>query len=355
MKIQWHRFMLLFILNSILLGAFSLIYCHIAGMPIILKLAWPKLSMVTALLISFACLLIIFITMSQYFTIYRDEMKLKNWLKLIKTRDMVSKVYQPHFSSFYITGEVIKDIADISSILQKQQQLLSQKQLWQGGTDALTSEQIISEERHRIAREIHDSVSQDLFALTMLLGTMKMLSPEDEQYQKIFSQVNKLSMQAQNELRALLLHLRPIALANRTLAEGIEHLFMELKSKVNVAFETQLSEVNLPANVEDHLFRIVQELLSNALRHANATAIRCELSKEKNQVVLNFADDGQGFDVEAVKKNSGYGLKNIAERIDDMAGHMQIISQVGLGTQIRLCVPILSSGDDMDDNSRTNH
>ncbi len=138
--------------------------------------------------------------------------------------------------------------------------------------DAIIQERIV-QERQRLARELHDSVSQQLFAASMLLSALTEQNQGDEKSQKTLKQVENIVQQAQLEMRALLLHLRPIALRNNTLAEGLTGLILELQQKVNFQIDHKIEEFELSKAEEDHLFRIAQEALSNTLRHAKATEV----------------------------------------------------------------------------------
>lgn len=205
-----------------------------------------------------------------------------------------------------------------------------------------TKEEIIEKERQRIARELHDSVSQQLFASMMLLSAInesagKGLSPA---LQKQLSKVEEIINNAQTEMRALLLHLRPVELADKSLKEGILQLLQELKPKIPQEVVWELEEIDLDSGIEDHLFRIVQEAISNTLRHAKASRFEIFLGEVDQVVELKISDDGKGFDVEGPKKVGSYGLTNMQERISSLGGSFKIISLSNQGTVIDIKIPI---------------
>lgn len=142
------------------------------------------------------------------------------------------------------------------------------------------------------------------------------------------TQVEKIVQQAQLEMRALLLHLRPIALRNNTLAQGLTELIQELQQKVYFNIVYQIEEIVLSKAEEDHLFRIAQEALSNTLRHAKATEVELLLIARDNVGILRIQDNGQGFNMEE-DKNTSYGLKNIAERAVEIGCTYKIVSVPG--------------------------
>lgn len=205
-----------------------------------------------------------------------------------------------------------------------------------------TREEIVEQERKRIARELHDSVSQQLFAAAMLLSTVQV----DEKLvtigmKKQIHLIRTIIDEAQSEMRALLLHLRPVKLDGKSLKKGIEDLLTELTSKVPIQIIHDIDEVSLTEVVEDHLFRILQELLSNVLRHAEATELEVYLKKTENFYRLRFVDDGKGFDMKK-KTSSGIGLINVQERIERLGGSFQVVSFPNEGTSIEIRIPLLT-------------
>ncbi|TGU91448.1 sensor histidine kinase, partial [Mesorhizobium sp. M00.F.Ca.ET.186.01.1.1] len=156
----------------------------------------------------------------------------------------------------------------------------------------------VTEERQRLARELHDAVSQQLFAIAMTTAAMKRLVEKNPQRaaQQI-ELVEEMAAAAQAEMRALLLHLRPATLQNKSLKEAMMELLEELTRKNTMELTWEIEDVEgLPSGIEDHLFRILQESLSNTLRHAKASLIAVKLFTLQEQVRLRVTDDGVGFD-----------------------------------------------------------
>ncbi|WP_179395223.1 sensor histidine kinase [Lacticaseibacillus absianus] len=206
-----------------------------------------------------------------------------------------------------------------------------------------SKEEILTQERHRLARELHDSVSQQLFAAMMMLSALRSVvnattpdAPELKQIKTIESVINE----AQAEMRALLLHLRPTTLEGKSLREGIIALLQELQTKIKIHIEWELADVHLPAAVEDNLFRIVQELLSNTLRHAKAQSLEVYLRRVDTNVILRVVDDGVGFDPKTENTTGSYGLSNITERAASVGGTAKVISFPKKGTSVEIRVPL---------------
>ncbi|MDN6294468.1 MAG: sensor histidine kinase [Alkalibacterium gilvum] len=207
--------------------------------------------------------------------------------------------------------------------------------------DEETKNDILEGERKRIARELHDSVSQQLFAASMMLSAVN--QQIEESTEGVVSQLKMVEQTinaSQTEMRALLLHLRPVQLDGKSLKQGIEHLLKELTSKIEVNIHYEIERITMPTVMEDHFFRILQELLSNVLRHAKAKVLEVYLTQNNNVIQLRVNDDGVGFDVEKPKSGS-YGLQNIKERIEGMGGSVKVVSLPSFGTRIEINVPLI--------------
>lgn len=217
----------------------------------------------------------------------------------------------------------------------------------------LNSQDIVQQERKRIARDLHDTVSQEMFAAAMILSGLSqgLEGLEQETIKAQLTTVEDLLKDAQNDLRILLLHLRPVELEGRGLSEGLAMILKELTDKTDIEVVYQEDIDQLPKTMEDNLFRIAQEFVSNTLKHAKASRLEVYLYQYPSQVQLKLVDNGQGFDVDGVR-NLSYGLKNIEDRVDDLAGTLQILSAPGKGVAMDIRLPILSlerEGDTSDD------
>lgn len=269
-------------------------------------------------------------------------------LKENQTTRLVKKVAQPDFPQKvkHANSALKKALYDANELIETQrsslQRLASEKV---ETNDAIVQERLLAE-RQRLARELHDSVSQQLFAASMLLSALTE-QETNEQSQKQLAQVEKVVQQAQLEMRALLLHLRPVALRNKSLAEGLEDLIVELQEKVYFNIDYQIEEIALGKAEEDHLFRIAQEALSNTLRHAKANEVELLFIARDDLAILRIQDNGLGFDIDG-DKTSSYGLRNIAERAVEIGCTYKIVSVPNEGTIVEVKVP-LKKGEQIDD------
>ncbi|MDQ0218611.1 sensor histidine kinase [Peribacillus cavernae] len=204
--------------------------------------------------------------------------------------------------------------------------------------------EIVSQERNRLARELHDSVSQQLFAASMLMSAITESRPATENAEtKQLKMVEGMIHQSQLEMRALLLHLRPVPLHDKSLQEGIQELLEELSQKVPMDISWKVEPIPLERGVEDHLFRILQESVSNTLRHAKANALEVLLIGRDGLIILRIVDDGLGFNVNEAKTGS-YGLQNMHERAVEIGGTMKIVSVPNKGTRLEVKVPLPAGG-----------
>lgn len=248
----------------------------------------------------------------------------------------------PHFSP-----SIKRSLTNVSSLIATQKKSLQRITDERAeAQDKMIQERIV-QERQRLARELHDSVSQQLFAASMLLSAITVQHKEDET-KKPLLQVERIVQQAQLEMRALLLHLRPAALNDKSLAEGLEDLLEELKEKVTFTIHYRLEEVALSKGAEDHLFRIAQETLSNTLRHAQATELDVLFVERDGLAIFRVQDNGVGFQ-DGEQKGGSYGLQNVHERAIEIGGTCKIVSVPNNGTIVEVKLPI-RKGEDLNDS-----
>lgn len=203
-------------------------------------------------------------------------------------------------------------------------------------------EAIIEKERKRIARDLHDTVSQELFAAHMILSgvSQQALKLDREKMQTQLQSVAAILETAQKDLRVLLLHLRPVELEDKSLVEGIRILLKELEDKSDLKVSLKQNVTKLPKKIEEHIFRILQELISNTLRHAQASCLDVYLYQTDVELQLKVVDNGIGFQLESLDDLS-YGLRNIKERVEDMAGTVQLLTAPKQGLAVDIRIPLL--------------
>lgn len=201
----------------------------------------------------------------------------------------------------------------------------------------------VIEERNRLARDLHDSVTQTLFSLSLTAEAAAELVEEDpERARKEIQQLAELARSAIGEMRSLVFELRPADLvADGLIATLVKHI--EIVRRVHgVSVELDVSgDRRIDGSIELALFRIVQEALNNALRHARANQIRISADIGDSRVRFVVTDDGTGFDPSGLPVRSKHlGLSSMEERARDLGGTLRIDSASGKGTIVILEVPV---------------
>ena len=212
-------------------------------------------------------------------------------------------------------------------------------------------ESVQTEERNRLAREIHDTIAQDLSAIAFQLEAAEALlaqRAEPERVQRSVTAALGLARKGLDEARRSVLDLRAAPLEGRTLPAALTALAAEANTGRTpaVAFEAVPSETSLPPAVEVGLYRIAQEALQNALRHAAAARVVLRLESSPDRVRLTVQDDGRGFATAAAAGEdaaSRFGLIGMRERARLLGGSLQAESSPGAGTRITAEIP-LSAG-----------
>jgi two-component system sensor histidine kinase DegS len=203
--------------------------------------------------------------------------------------------------------------------------------------------QIIEEERMRIARDMHDGPAQSMANLVLQAEVLeKLLLRDPSAVVTELIDFKSVVRDALDETRRLIFDLRPMTLDDLGLVPTLRRYIKEYgdKSGIVARFHVVGEERRLPGNYEAVLFRIVQEALTNARRHAQAHSVDVTLTLQQHRVVAVVKDDGDGFDVVATEQRQGrtrnLGLISMRERADLEKGALEIRSQIGKGTEVRV-------------------
>jgi signal transduction histidine kinase len=194
-------------------------------------------------------------------------------------------------------------------------------------------------ERSRISRELHDSVSQDLFSLSMLSAGLQRALPADSPLQPQVARIAETVATAIHEMRALVLDLHPTALAEKGLVGALDDLCASYRARLGLSVTTRLETVALDDASQHAVLRVAQEALANAAKHADPSEVTVSLQPAPGSAVLIVSDDGRGFDAATASPGSGLGLRLMRERVAQVDGSLSIESTRGAGTTVRLEVP----------------
>jgi signal transduction histidine kinase len=191
-----------------------------------------------------------------------------------------------------------------------------------------------AEERARIAREVHDAISQHLFGLRMIAAGMRRADPANEQVRVI----ERISEEALRDMQALLTELRPVVPDGAGLAPALQEICAAYRDRLGLSVDAALDDVTVPAPVEHALLRITQEACTNAVRHGNARELAVSMARQDGHVELAIRDTGAGFDPAAA--HAGSGLAHIRDRVAELGGTVHIDSAPGRGTALTVRVPV---------------
>jgi len=196
-----------------------------------------------------------------------------------------------------------------------------------------------ADERARIARELHDAISQDLFSLRLLAGGLRRALPAASPLLPQVETMERTATTTMHEMQALLLELRPVALADAGLIAALQELCHAYHDRLGVTVDADLEPVELAPGAEHAALRVVQEALANAVKHAQPTRIALRLHHQDGQVAVTVVDDGGGFEVARAGERHGLGVGLMRERVAELGGTFQLNSTPGQGTSIRVLLP----------------
>lgn len=203
----------------------------------------------------------------------------------------------------------------------------------------------IVEERNRLARELHDSVTQSLYSTALFAeaGQKQAQKGNLEKAVSYLDEVLKNSRQALKEMRLLVHKLRPSTLEKEGLVFALDQRLKAVEARAGI--ESKLSvpeECTLPADIEETLYHIAVEALNNSLKHTRSTAVSVTIAQTETAVSLQISDNGQGFELKTAVASGGLGLISMQERAAQQKGTLTIEAKPGAGTTITAVLPLTS-------------
>jgi signal transduction histidine kinase len=198
-------------------------------------------------------------------------------------------------------------------------------------------------ERERLMRDLHDSVSQKLYGLlaTTEAAQAAMEAGSNVDPRQEFTQIGEHARQAVKEMRLFLYQLQQVDVEKEGLISVLHHRLAAVEGRADVKARllTEDEEIPMPTDTQMTLYYIAMEALNNVLRHAHAKSVLVTLKRGRGSVILEILDDGVGFDVKKVDR-AGLGLRNMKERVTQLKGKLQIVSKLDVGTRIVVAVPL---------------
>jgi signal transduction histidine kinase len=216
----------------------------------------------------------------------------------------------------------------------------------------------VIEERNRLARELHDSVTQSLHGSTLMAEAAQRIAAAGDlqRTRRYLTRLGEISQQALKEMRLLVYELRPLALEDVTLTEALQQRLDTVERRAGVDVQLAVDDSHdLPEAIEEALYRIAQEALNNALQHASPSSVVVSIhitgEPPEQQVTLEISDDGAGFDMSALGDQGGIGLASMKERAENLGGKLVVHSSPGEGAQVQATLDLQSAVSDSEEAS----
>lgn len=253
-------------------------------------------------------------------------------LKLIITPPF----WMTYWFRFLTIGMILTSIIFVAR--SKLNKIKREKDIQQNFTKQLIQTQ--ESERMRIASELHDSIGQNLVVIKnrAVLG-IKNSSIQKQQIEEIMT----LASDTISEVRGISYNLRPYQLGKIGLTKAIEAVIQSGIQSSTIKFETMIDNIDgsVPEENEIHLYRIIQECFSNALKHSNATNVSLKIKKRANEIKIYYSDNGKGFNANSERNSpSGFGFSSMKERLKLIDGTMVVKSKPGEGTKMNFNISI---------------
>jgi signal transduction histidine kinase len=269
------------------------------------------------------------------------------WTPKNNARELLQPVYQ---SQRFVIGFTILTIVagGILGAFELRREI-NQRMKVEDALQKSEMDKAISEERNRLARNLHDSVTQSIYSLTLLAEAgQRMIKDGDiQQAESNHFRLREIAQQALQEMRLLVYELRPPqVLHSGGLIGALEQRLEAVERRAGIDARLDVDvEFEIPAEIEVELLHISQEALNNALKHSKASEVVLSLRAYEDNLRLEVEDNGQGFDRELARSKGGMGLTNMGERVEKIGGKLTIQSEIDSGTTIRVIAPIVTPID----------
>ena len=224
---------------------------------------------------------------------------------------------------------------------------ITERKRAQDALEEQTREKAVAAERSRLARELHDSVTQALYSVTLYAEAARLALSAGKQdvATENVQELHTMAREAMVDMRMLIFELHPPILEEEGLVAALQTRLAAVESRARLQTEIRVEdERRLPIPVEKDLFRIALEALNNVIKHANAQRVTVNLQFGDERTTLQVKDDGVGFDPVVARERGGLGLRGIEQRVQQIQGELTIESAPGAGTTPRVAVPDAGMG-----------
>ena len=314
-----------------------LLFCHCAIASVAIAFGANMLPVLCACVCSFLLLLII------PYNLYQLEIALDRLVDGLTIELLSVRLRWPLKRLFLL----------VNTLGQQKHQQIQAEQRTVAYRDQLlqqVSKTAAQEERNRLARDLHDSIKQQIFSIAVSAAAIKARWEHNSaSARKVVDDIERTAQEAQVEMQALLQQLRPSALEHVGLLESLRTQCQALGYRTGAEVTAELDDLPpdelLPVGAQEMIFRIVQEGFANIARHARAGHVWLSLRRQRKTSLIEIGDDGQGFELakanEAPAPYSGMGLSNVRERVNTLGGDITVWSMPGKGTTLHVCIPLL--------------
>jgi signal transduction histidine kinase len=218
---------------------------------------------------------------------------------------------------------------------------ITERKLAQQALEEQAREQAIAAERSRLARELHDSVTQALYSVTLYAEATRLalLAEKQDVAVENLKELHNMAREAMLDMRMLIFELHPPVLEEEGLVSALQARLAAVESRARLQTELRVKgERYLPISVAEGLFRIALEALNNVIKHASAQRVTIDLQFGDQYTCLTVSDDGVGFDTAVARRSGGRGLPGIEERVAQLQGTFTIETAPGGGTTLKVKV-----------------
>lgn len=199
----------------------------------------------------------------------------------------------------------------------------------------------VAKERHRLARELHDSVTQVLYSVILYADATRLALVADKKAEATenLQELRTLARQAMADMRLLLFRLHPPVLEEEGLVAALQARLEAIEARAGLQIDLQVEgENSLPIAIEDELYKIAQEALNNVVKHAKAEQVTVHLHFTDQECRMTIQDDGVGFELATAQGGGGLGLRSIAERVEQIGGELLVESAPAQGTKLHVMI-----------------
>ncbi len=266
-----------------------------------------------------------------------DTTRITRFGKIIEVSEKITPIIEP------VTNDVLGVLLVMRDIKERRVAEKTKRELEKNKELAVLVQSRLEEERKALAMELHDELGQYVTAIKSIAQSMA--NRKDELDVKIYNNsktIVSISGQIYDAVHNIIKGLRPISLEKFGFQETLEEAVEDWQTiHENIMFSLKTEPMALPREVEISLFRVVQECVSNAVKHSGAKniSITLELSKDSGDLALSVVDDGKGISSEKINQTNRFGLRGMRDRIQNLGGKFNVESPSGTGTKISSIVP----------------